>query len=251
MVSGLLKKEKIEFSDHIAQKIFKIKGSTMLGNIEMAFKVKKFSFITNRIIGEKGGVSYFLYPSFNSEYPFFQNLKKLLFEKKFTFKLLGAIVCDIPSVFNFLWDFFVKHRLYVYKNEWYLVLHMENKIGTSSVSLSQIMDRFNQKGLSIDFEVSDETKNIFKNIVVEIENLLKEKNIKYDYVNEDLRTDKFEDEYHPFGIYSNFNTIDEFYKQYENMLVLHSGVLPRAGGINSTAAMFPIIEDFLRNEINK
>ena len=32
------------------------------------------------LLGEKDGVSYFGYPSFNSEYPFFLNLKKLLFE---------------------------------------------------------------------------------------------------------------------------------------------------------------------------
>lgn len=33
------------------------------------------------------------------------------------------------------------------------------------------------------------------------------------------------------------------------MLVIHSGVLPRAGGINSTSAAFPLLEEFIRTRL--
>ena len=36
---------------------------------------------------------------------------------------------------------------------------------------------------------------------------------------------------------------------FDNMLVIHSGVLPRAGGINSTSAAFPLLEEFIRTRL--
>jgi hypothetical protein len=42
-----------------------------------------------------------------------------------------------------------------------------------------------------------------------------------------------------------FKTLDDYYAFVPNMLVVNTGVLPRAGGINSTAAMFPVIEDYV------
>ena len=65
-----------------------------------------------------------------------------------------------------------------------------------------------------------------------------------------MHTEKFEDEYHPFGIYSDFESVDDYYHQFDNMIVIHSGVLPRAGGINSTAAAFPLLEEYVRNRMN-
>ena len=114
MVSGLQDRTCVQFSDHIAKRIFNIKGTTKIGDIEMEFKIRKFSFITKRIIGECEGVSYFGYPAYNTEYPFFQNLKKLLFGHKFSWSLIGAVLKDIPSAFMFAWRFFIQHRLYVY-----------------------------------------------------------------------------------------------------------------------------------------
>lgn len=246
MVSGLQDKTCVEFSDHIAKKIFRVKGTTKIGKTDMTFLIKKFSFITTRIIGEKDGVSYFGYPSFNSEYPFFQNLKKLLFGHKFSLGLIWAVLKDIPSAIQFAWQFFIMHKLYVYNKEWYLVLHMENPLGHGKVLLSDTMDKFGQPGIAIDFSISEKSEAIFNDVTKMFDEMLTENGVQHESLNEAVHTEKFEDEYHPFALYSDFESVEDYYGQFENMLVIHSGVLPRAGGINSTSAAFPLLEEFIR-----
>ncbi|MCD8237563.1 MAG: GMC family oxidoreductase N-terminal domain-containing protein [Prevotellaceae bacterium] len=248
MVSGLQDKTKVSFGDHIVKKVFKIKGSTKLGKTDFGFKIKKFSFITTRIIGEKNNLSYFIYPVFNLEFPFFQNLKKFLFGKK-SISILWEIMKDIPSVMAFVWSFFFLRKLYVYKKEWYLCVHVENKTTNGNVYLSQLKDRFDQQGLAIDFHIDESTEKRFSDISDFIEKYLQNCGVDYERLHEKVHTEKFEDEYHPFGIYSDFASVDDYYNQFENMLVIHSGVLPRAGGINSTAAAFPLLEEYIRNRM--
>lgn len=250
MVSGLQDKTCVQFSDHIAKRIFNVKGSTKLGDVDMEFKISKFSFITKRIIGEQSGVSYFGYPAFNADYPFFQNLKKLLFGHKFSMAIVWAVLKDIPSAFLFAWRFFIQHRLYVYKNNWGLVLHMENPLGHGKVLLSDTLDKFGEKGISIDFSISPKSKAIFADVANKFDKLLTESGIEHYPAEDAVTTRKFEDEYHPFALYSDFASVDEYYNQFENMLVIHSGVLPRAGGINSTSAAFPLLEEFIRTRMN-
>ena len=82
MMSGIQDKSCVAFSDHIVKKVYRIKNGTKIGPVDFRFFIKKFSFITTRIIGEKDNTSFFLYPVFNAEFPFFKNLKKFLFGKK-------------------------------------------------------------------------------------------------------------------------------------------------------------------------
>ena len=114
--------------------------------------------------------------------------------------------------------------------------------------LSEHLDKFNQKGLAIDFKIPEHSERSFNDISKELEQMLKDNNIKYSRVTEKIHTEKFEDEYHPFALYSDFESVDDYFNAFENMLVVHSGVLPRAGGINSTSAAFPLIEEFFREK---
>lgn len=248
MMSGVQDKTCVEFSDHIVKKVYRIKNGTKVGPVDFRFFIKKFSFITTRIIGEKDGCSFFLYPVFNDEFPFFKNLKKFLFGKK-SLSIIGAVLKDIPSCIAFAWMFFIQHKLYVYKNEWYLCLHLENQKGNGKMMLSKMVDKFGQPGLAIDFHINKETEDRFNALSDEFEGYLKQWGVDYDRLQEKVHTEKFEDEYHPFGIYSDFQSVDDYYSQFENMIVIHSGVLPRAGGINSTAAAFPLLEEFIRHRM--
>lgn len=245
MISGVQDKTCVEFSDHIVKKVYKIKNGTTVGPVDFRFHIKQFSFITTRIIGEKDGVSFFLYPVFNEEFPFFKNLKKFLFGKK-SFDILGAVIKDIPSCIAFAWDFFVLKKLFVYKNEWYLCLHLENQKGNGRIMLSDKLDKYGEPGLKVDFHINKETEDRFNELSDMFENQLKIWKVDYERLHEKVHTEKFEDEYHPFGIYSDFESVDDYFGQFENMLVVHSGVLPRAGGINSTAAAFPLVEEYVR-----
>lgn len=248
MMSGVQDPTCVEFSDHIVKKVYKIKKGTKVGPVDFRFNIKKFSFITTRIIGEKDGVSFFLYPVFNDEFPFFKNLKKFLFGKK-SLAIVGSILKDIPNCIAFAWDFFVLRKLFVYKNEWYLCLHLENQKGNGKMMLSDKIDEFGQPGLAIDFHINKDTEDRFNDLSDMFEGQLKEWGVEYERLHEKVHTEKFEDEYHPFGIYSDFNSVEDYFGQFDNMLIVHSGVLPRAGGINSTAAAFPLVEEFVRTKL--
>lgn len=249
MMSGLQDKTNVQFSDHIAKKIFDIRGTTKIGDVDMAFLIDKFSFITSRIIGEIDGVSYFGYPAYNSKYPFFQNLKKLLFGHHFTLSLIIAILKDIPSAIAFMWSFFVLRKLFVHRNEWAFILHMENPLGQGVVKLSDALDSYGQPGVAIDFSISEKSEAIFNKVTDMFDKLLTKNGVEHVRENETIQTTKFEDEYHPYALFSDFNSVEEYFNQFDNMLVIHSGVLPRAGGINSTSAAFPLLEEFIRTKM--
>ncbi|WP_273164012.1 hypothetical protein [Bacteroides fluxus] len=248
MISGLQDKTCVEFSDHINKKVFRIFGDTQMGPLDFTFHISKASFITQRIIGEKDGIPFFAYPTYNEDFPFFQNLKKLLFGKKLSLGLIWSIFKDLPSFINFIWCFFILRKLYVYKT-WYFVLHMENLKGNGKVALSKIIDKFGQPGLSIDFHLTADVEKFYNSLTNEFEQMMKEWNVKFERLDDIVHTKKFEDEYHPCGLYSDFNSVEEYFTQFDNMIVIHSGVLPHAGGINSTAAAFPLVEEFIRERM--
>ena len=132
----------------------------------------------------------------------------------------------------------------------YIVLHMENPVGHGKVKLSDTLDKYGEPGVAIDFSISPKSREIFSTVTKQFDELLTSNGVEHSSVEDTVHTRKFEDEYHPFALYSDFDNIDEYFNQFENMLVIHSGVLPRAGGINSTSAAFPLLEEFIRNRMN-
>jgi hypothetical protein len=99
MNSGLLDSEIVQFSDHLSQKVFKIKGNTLIGDTNFEFKIINNSLITKRLIGEFDNISYFANPIYNSEFPFFTNLKKILFKRQISFSIIKDTIVDIPHSF--------------------------------------------------------------------------------------------------------------------------------------------------------
>jgi len=248
--SNLISSEVVNFSDHVSQKVFKIKSGTLIGNVDLAFTIDRASLVTKRYVGEIDGVSFFCHPIYNSEFPFFQNFKKLLFGKKISFDLFLNIIKDIPSCISFAWSIIVRKKMYVYKNEYYLQIDIENFHDFGQVRLIENLDKWGQKGVEVDFITNSKTEDIFKIAKSKIKNVLDENNVSYEIVSEKTTTEKYEDTYHPYGLYSNFSSIETFFGKYKNLLVANTGILPRAGGINSTCAVFPVIEEYINNYIS-
>jgi hypothetical protein len=44
-----------------------------------------------------------------------------------------------------------------------------------------------------------------------------------------------------------FKSAEDYFSRFENMLIVSTGVLPRSGGINPTASILPLIEEFINN----
>jgi len=88
--------------------------------------------------------------------------------------------------------------------------------------------------------------------ISEVKDLLISNNIKFDFLSDDFSVDKLEDTYHPYGMaMSESEDLKSFYNRYDSLLVVNTGILPRAGGINTTAAVFPIIDNFVDNILYK
>jgi hypothetical protein len=96
-----------------------------------------------------------------------------------------------------------------------------------------------------------QNKNL-TNSVLKIKNLLKEflieNNINFNELISDPTYLKLEDTYHPYNILSEVSSVEEYYNKYDNLLIVNTGILPRVGGINPTASLFPLIEDFLNKK---
>jgi hypothetical protein len=243
--SEITNRSYLTFSDHLSQKAFKIKSGTKIGEFDFSFDIKGASLITKRIIGEIDDISFFAHPIFNSEFPFFQNLKKLLFSHHFSMQLIFEIVRDMFACINFIWNMFVKRKLYVYKNEWYLQIDIENPIDSGRMTLSEDKDLFEENGLNIDFTIGKYTDVLFAKAKRIVKEYLDKNNVIYEIVDETTNVEKYEDTYHPFGIYSDFSSVEEYFTRFPNMLITNTGILPRAGGINSTCAVFPLIEEYI------
>ena len=248
LCSGGIKEKNLKFSDHYSKKFVKINGSPNINNIDFTFKFNKdFSLRTTRLVGEltNNNLSYFVHPIYNSEFDFFQNFKTILFKKKYDIKIIFNIIKDLPSVFKFIYFLTFLKKLFIKNDTWYLQIDIEGHIEDSDFMLSNKLDKFNQNGIDINVISVDKLKSSFLEIENKILNLLKINNIKYEICENDILINKIEDTYHPYRIMSNFGDIDDYYNHFNNMLVVNTGILPRVGGINPTASLFPIIEQHI------
>ena len=245
LLSSELIKDKVNFSDHLSQKVFKIKKSTVIGDEDYVFKMKGLSLITKRMIGEIGGCSFYAHPVFNMDFPFFQSIKTILFKKQFTWEAVKGVFVNIPQIMAFVWSVLINKRIYVLNNEWFLYIDIENPTMESFVTLSKEKDAFGLQGLDVYYNIGEEAENVYKKAKELVENHLKEKGVAYEVVAEKIEVRNSEDIYHPYGMYSDYKSVEEYFHKYDNMLVASTGVLSRSGGINPTAALLPVIDEFV------
>lgn len=247
--SALINENSLKFSDHLSRKAFKVHGDAKIGDVDFSFRVKGTSIITRRLIGEIDGVSYYVHPVFNSNFPFFSNLKKLLFKREFSILMLKSVFGDIPSLVKFIYSLIFLRKIYVHKNEWFLYIDIENPKNASSFQLSTDVDGFEQEVLDVDFKIGEDTRRIYDKIKQKLLDYLVSNHIEFEECDAEIHIDKLEDTYHPYGMISDFASIKDYYRQYDNLVVFNTGLLPRAGGINVTAAVFPLIEEYVNNYI--
>ena len=244
--SGMAKGDRIHFSDHLSQRIFEIKGKQVLDGEDFQFGVQGTSLVTNRLIGEIDNVSFFVLPIFNDNFPFFQNLKALLFRGQWNLKIVWSVLRDIPSAFLFAWGVFIRRKVYVYKNEWGFNIDIENLAPDSTIRLSQELDDWGVPKLVVDFRIGETSQHVLEQAKTNMKSYLTEQGLDFRECNDVIHVEKSEDTYHPYGMFmSECQSLDDYFTRYPNLLIANTGVLPRAGGINCTAAVFPLIEEYV------
>lgn len=242
--SGLAKTDKVGFSDHLSQKVFKIKGSTKIGTEDFVFQMRGTSLITKRLIGEVGDCSFYVHPVFNLKFPFFESVKEVLFKHNFKMKYILNIFRDLPNVFGFAWSVLVKRRMYVMNNEWFFYIDIENPTKDSYVSLSKESDSFGVNGLDVYYSANEKAKEVYNEAITIAKTYLDSHGVNYELLTEDINLQTCEDIYHPYGMFD-FNSIDDYFTHWDNMLVVTTGCLSRSGGINPTAALLPVVDKFI------
>lgn len=246
--SGLTKSEKVHFSDHLSQKVFKVRKSTKIGGEDFVFRMRGTSLITKRMVGEVDDCSFYIHPVFNLKFPFFESVKEVLFKHHFEWKYVWNVFKDIPNVMGFAWAVLILRRMYVMNNEWFLYIDIENPSTKSYVKLSDEKDKYGVPGLDVFYEAGDDAERIFESAkAIAIEHL-NACGTDYEVLAEKINVQTCEDIYHPYGMFD-FNDVTDYYTRWSNMLVVTTGCLSRSGGINPTASMLPVVDDFINEHL--
>ncbi len=248
--SGLTKSDKVHFSDHLSQKVFKVLKSTKIGYEDFVFRMRGTSLITKRMVGEVDDCSFYIHPVFNLKFPFFESVKEVLFKHHFEWKYVWNVFKDIPNVIGFAWAVLILRRMYVMNNEWFLYIDIENPSTKSYVKLSDEKDKYGVSGLDVFYEAGDEAERIFESAkAIAIEHL-NACGTDYEILAEKINVQTCEDIYHPYGMFD-FKDVNDYYTRWSNMLVVTTGCLSRSGGINPTASMLPVVDDFINEHLGK
>ena len=246
--SGLTKKlGELQFSDHLSQRAFHVTSGPIMGKEDFTFRVQGASLVTKRLVGEVDGYSFYSQPINNEDFPFFQDLKKLLFGHHFSLGLIADIVKNIPNCIAFAWDMLILKKLYVYKNQFYLQIDIEAPRESGQIKLNDEKDKFGEKSIDVNLSILPQTGELFTKARAYVKQYLDENGVKYTELPFSTSAEKYEDVYHPFGMFCDFESVDDYFSHFNNMLVVNTGILPRAGGINSTCAVLPLVEEYINN----
>ena len=245
-----LETESNSFADHISTRTFTItSNNTLFCNHDFSYKFNNGSLLTTRIIGEIDGASYYIQPVFNENFIFFNFLKNLIFKNTFSFNEFIKSLKQFYHLFPFVYNFIFKNKLYVYKN-WDINIDIETDDINNKLSLSKNVDKYNQNGLDINFNISNSTIEKIYKVKDRIKKLLVTQNIEFSETTSKDKSLKLEDTYHPFKLYNKNTSFNERFNPISNLYICNTGLLDRAGGLNPTAVLFCVLEDHLEKYYN-
>lgn len=246
--SGLSKDEgKMMFSDHLSQRAFRVSSGPKMGSQDFTFHVQGASLVTKRFVGEVDGYSFYSQPINNENFPFFKDLKRLLFGHEIKMSIIWDIIKNIPSCIAFAWDMTILKKLYVYKNEFELQIDIEAPRESGLITMNQQKDGFGEDSMDVNLTILPKTGELFSKARAIVKQWLDENNVTYTELPFSTTAEKYEDVYHPFGMFCDFDNVNDYFHHFNNMLVVNTGVLQRAGGINSTCAVLPLVEEYVNN----
>lgn len=246
--SGLAKENgELSFSDHLSQRAFKVTSGSKIGNVDFKFHIQKASLVTKRVIGEVNGYSFYTQPICNEDFPFFQDVKKLLYGHHFSLSLIWNIFKQLPYCFAFMWHMIILKELYIYKNEFYLQVDIEAPKDSGRMYQNNKKDSFGEFGLDVDLSIKSQTNILFSKAREYIKKYLDDNGVIYEELPFSTSAEKYEDIYHPYDIVSKYNSANDYFNAYSNMLIINTGILPRTGGINTTGPVFPIVEEYIND----
>ena len=96
-------------SDHISYRCLTVKSSKpFFCKKDFSYYFQNNSLITKRLVGEVDGHAFYIQPVFNENFTFFQFLKNLIFQQKFSIKKLIISCKQFIHLFPFVYYYFLK-----------------------------------------------------------------------------------------------------------------------------------------------
>ena len=118
---------------------------------------------------------------------------------------------------------------------------------SSYVSLSKEKDAFGLPGLDVHYFVDDDAAIIYDKAKAAAIKHLDKCGVDYEVLEEKIDVQTCEDIYHPYGMF-HFDSAEDYFTRWSNMLLVSTGCLTRSGGINPTASMLPMVDEFIKNK---
>ena len=111
---------------------------------------------------------------------------------------------------------------------------------------SSDQDKFGLPGLDVHYFADNKAVNVYEKAKVAAIKHLNTCRVEYDVLAEKIDVQTCEDIYHPYGMF-HFNSAEDYFSHWDNMLLVTTGCLSRSGGINPTASMLPMVDEFINN----
>ena len=119
----------------------------------------------------------------------------------------------------------------------------------SYIGLSKENDKYVVSCLDVYYDAGKEAEAVFNKAKADAIKHLSKCNVNYEVLAEKINVETCEDIYHPYGMFD-FKDIEDYYTRWNNMLVVTTGCLSRSGGINPTASMLHVIDEFIEKKFN-
>ncbi|AEE50751.1 GMC oxidoreductase [Haliscomenobacter hydrossis] len=243
------------FGDHISIELLRIYGQQpKIVGMSIVPRIINGSLATRRLIVQtQTGRIGFLHPIYNKDVQVFTLLKSILFGKQKSKVSIKDLLHGMLFLFLFGSKYLFFNKLHIHKNNWSLQLDLEQSFpNTNQLSLSGELDIYNQRGVSLNWNISDEDRACVAEIKDQVINMLKQQGTNYhDIASENDLGHKIEDVYHPVGFIrmgTDERAVANMNYQIEgtnNLFHFSTALLPSAKAINPTAAAFCFIEDHL------
>jgi hypothetical protein len=193
-----------------------------MGDIDFRFLVKGASLVTKRFVGEVDGYSFYSQPICNEDFPFFRDLKKLLFGHKFRVGLILNLIKNIPSCIAFAWYMIVLKKMYVHKGAFFLQIDIEAPRESGKITLNDENDNYGEKSIDVDLSILPKTGELFTKARAIIKDYLDKSGVEYEELPFSTSAEHYEDVYHPFGMFSDFDNVEDYFSYFNNMLVVNN-----------------------------
>ena len=241
--------------DHVSVELFRIQGSKpILEGEDFTPRFIGMSLFTKRLlITTDGGRVHFSHVVPNKDVEAFTVLKRAMFGRKEGKADIGAVLQSFKFLALFGAKLLVQRKLHIHDEKWSLYLDIEQGDRTDNeVKLSEETDRFGERGVEVDWQVSSADRAAIAAAKEQIREILDREGHRYEEMFADATTyEKMEDTYHPVGFIrmgaDEEAPIDRDFRVRgtENLYHFSTALFRSAKSINPTGAGFCLIEEHL------